>query len=674
LAVENIKILLEADAECANQTLDFNKTPLHLLTDVLDDTNLPTVFEIIQLFSKFGGNFSWPARKSGNQTPFSMLLEKLATLQDKATGSKIIRSLINKYPRIDMFQRKNCAEVIRRNFDGMYEEYQVFANWQEETQEVNYWKSELVKLLAKNEAKFLVMFDMKKNTNEVELKEYFQQGDIIFMSIEQDNFESFVEIYKMNFENVDIEKLDTVVEKVLKLNRVRMLKHILNHGISINPVWMIYILWQMEDEESNTNPAALRCFHILLNHTKYEVNAQIPEVRNITALHLAAMKSKYATLELLKRGASLEIPNEAGHKPIQFIDNNTLKKYFDSCVTRCTPDDRTDFSFLVFDYPFLNAPNKMSPKPLEEKTMPLLEFITTKKEIQSLIEHPVITSFLYLRWWKLSNIFYLNMLLFSWIAAIFSIYLFFFYANPDYQDSTNTGWFQFSYGSAITAFGLFSAREFIQFLGSPSGYLKSVTNYLELIVICLMATTLFGRFEDPQIRCPIAATLFLGFAIEWTFLLSVLPVFTVSNYIVMLKKVAGNFLRMLAFYLVILVAFTLSFYTLINKPAGSPRNSTTIESNVTTEKPKNSNMFSAFFHVILMLTGDFGNVTEDLADIITGRILLIAFVLSMTIVLMNLLIGLTVTDTAAIEREAQRYEWSERVKLMGKYECMAWNW
>jgi type III secretory pathway component EscS len=54
-----------------------------------------------------------------------------------------------------------------------------------------------------------------------------------------------------------------------------------------------------------------------------------------------------------------------------------------------------------------------------------------------------------------------------------------------------------------------------------------------------------------------------------------------------------------------------------------------------------------------------------------GRIFLLVFVLSMSIVMMNLLVGLTVSDTAAIGKETIWYKWCGRAKLLGKYERMA---
>jgi hypothetical protein len=662
LAVQNIKILLEADPDCANQTLHFDKTPLHLITEVLDDTNLHKAFEIVQIFSKFNGNFSWPARKSGNQTPFSMILERLATLQDKETCLQLIRYLISKYPKIDMFQRKKCAAIIRQHFQEIVDKYQVIENWKEEAGDED-WKLELEKLILENETEFLVKFDVQKKS--MDLKDYLSEGVLLHLSIEHDKFESFVEIYGIIYKNFNI---TLVIEIVLRFNRCRMLKYILNHQSvpHIDPALMLCTLMQMKDKETDLKLNNQRCFHILLDHPNYYVNEQIPEHKNKTALRIACSMSEYAIVELLKSGASLGTHND-GLMAIQFIDDRALKKFFDSCITVCIPEELTGIHYsMVIDYSFLKA----------DKEMSLIEYMTEAKDVQPLIEHPVIASFLFLKWLRLSNIFFLNLLLFSVTAVSFSIYLIFVYVNQDHLDSKNYGWIQIWQILAYIAFIIFSAKEIIQLIGSPRFYFKSAENYFEICVLLLMAVTLFTNFKDQQVHRSIAAVLIMGFAIEWTMIFSALPIFSVSNYIVMLKKVAINFLRTMAFYSIILLAFALSFYILIDESEGNTGNFTTSRCNETVEskKSKNLSIFQTLFHVILMLTGDYGDITDEVTDIMIGRIFLVVFVLSMSIVMMNLLVGLTVSDTATIGKEAEWYKWWERAKLLRKYESMLWNW
>jgi Ion transport protein len=664
--VQNIKILLEADAECANQTLDFNKTPLHLLIDIIDDKNLATAFEIIKIFSKHDANFSWPARRSKNQTPFCQLLGKLQTLKKRTTCIKIIRFLVKKYPKIDMFQREKCSKSIRYHFPELMDEYQAIERWKEETDEDIDWKMELETLIVENEAKFLIKFDSQKNSNGEEL-EAFCNEDLIKLTIEHNRYESFVEIFEMNSK---LSNIEAALEGIMLLSRCRMLKHILNHKSvdHFDPDWMLGILWVMGNKEIDMSPNTQRCFHTLLNHPKYDVNQPFPELGNVTVVQAAATQSEYATVEMLKKGALLGNRDNNGQMAIQSINNGALRKFFDSCITKCTPGERSDFHFMVIDYSFLKA----------EKEMALIEHMTEEIELQPLIEHPVIASFLFLKWMRLSSIFYLNLLSFSINSALFITYLLMFYVNHDQPDAIDHEWFPFLRVFAYWSFIMLAVKEIMQFILSPMCYLKSAENFFEIVVICLMGATLVTPCEDQQIRRSIAAVLFMGIAIEWTLMFSALSILSVSNYIVMLKKVAVNFLRTLTFYSIILLAFALSLYTLSNSSAGTKGNSTTNESNETeATKPSNESkeisMFSVFFHAILMLTGDYEVMSEKVENSVIGRIFLIVFVLSMSIVLMNLLVGLTVSDTAAIGREAEWHKWCERAKLLGKYECMVMN-
>jgi hypothetical protein len=524
---------------------------------------------------------------------------------------------------------------------------------------------DLEKLMVDNEAEFLVEFDDMKDNRKEDLDDYFgsNPGKLIDLAIKHDKFESFVEI----FETYKPDDIDKVAENALSFNRIRVFKHILKS--ECKPDWMIVILRKMKDREIDINPNTLKCFHILLNHEKYKLDTNIPGKDNITALHFAATKSEYAVIELLKKGASLGIRDKNGKMPIQFIASSTLRKFLDSCITKGSSDAKSDIDyFMVIDYSFL-AGKEMKP----------IQYLTEANDMQPLIEHPVIASFLFLKWFRLSGFFYWNLLLSSFNAISFIIYLMVFYVHHDHLGLTNDIWHNFLRILALISFVMFSTKEFSQFISSPSSYLKSLENYFEMGFMGLMAVTLFLPLEDQQLRRSIAAVLYMGFAVEWTLMLSELPLFSVSNYIVMLKKVAINFVRTLTFYSIILLAFAGGFYTLTNKTNRSTRNFTaggsneTLEANNSDESEKFT-MFSVIFQVILMLTGDFQEISEKVGDSTIGRLFLLAFVLSMSIVMMNLLVGLTVSDTAAIEGEAEWYKWWIRAKLLGKYECMASNW
>jgi transient receptor potential cation channel subfamily A member 1 len=495
-------------------------------------------------------------------------------------------------------------------------------------------------------------------------------GKLIYLAIDTDHFESFVEVFEIFKMDAEFD-IKSLTRRVLMRTQCRKFKYLLNHqdNIKIEPKWMLQILWQMEDQESDIGYHTQRCFHILLNHRNYNVNEQIPHKKNQTALHFAAIKSSYATVELLKKGASLDIPDDNGQMAIQVIDRNILKQFFDSCIAKHVPGIRSDYYYMVFDYSFLNVPTQRAVG--ENRQMPLIEYIAESKNTQSLIEHPVIASFLFLKWSRLTTILVLNLWFSLTIGYFFSNYLLWFYVNPSNQpDSTNQAlWLAMAWVSLI----LFSLKECILFSGSPTNYLKSYENYFEIAVICLMTVLLLAPIEDQKTRRAWVAVFLLGFAIELTLVLSTLPVFSLSNYFIMLKKVTINFVLTILFYSIILMAFAFSFYTLINNSEESTGNSTAIATDQS-ETSRDVSVFSVIYQVVLMLTGEFGNIGDRAKDIDMCRIFLLIFVFSMSIVMMNLLIGITVSDTAAIMREAEMYTWRERTKVLGKFECMMCNW
>jgi transient receptor potential cation channel subfamily A member 1 len=458
-----------------------------------------------------------------------------------------------------------------------------------------------------------------------------------------------------------------------------MLKYFLDHDSvkHIAPQWMMTIIWEMENREidrqarQDRQSKIQKCFHILLDHPKYNVHEKIPDYDNITVLHFAASKSEYASIELLKKGASLDSCSDDGKMAIEYMDNRVLGKFLDKCITKYIPEKGNDIDcndyFMVFDYSFLKAASN---------EIQLIEYMTRAIELQPLIEHPVIASFLFLKWLGMNCIFFLNLLLFSICTNTFIWYLHLVYVNQQNQrDPENYGWFLLLQFLAYVSFIYFLIKEIILFhVFGLTSYLKNAR--IGVLCVFVMAVTLILPLKDQETRRSIAAVLFLGLAIEWTLKLGKLSICSVSNYIVMLKKVAINFLRTLTSFSIILLAFALSFYTLINSFEENTEHFNTSASNKTeksknlADEAENISLLSASFHVILMLTNEFEKISEGVTDLVFGRLILLVFVLSMSIVMMNLLVGLTVSDTAATDKKAEWHKWWERAKSLGNFEYM----
>jgi hypothetical protein len=667
-----MKILLEADPDCANQTFQGDKKPLHLVSELVNDFNVHQVFQIIKILVNYGACFSCPAHRSDGETPFFVLLKKLARLKDKASSLSIIRYLIQKYPQIGKFQKEECASLMREHFNELIVEENPEKNWVAPTDNWKrvslettnlYWWRELAASLKRCEPEFLIRLEIFKQANKnlfadtfLERKFTFFTEDLLNLAIEHDRLESFIEIFGKTLDTVN---MNFLVQETLYYERYRILKFLVNHSKveQIPDSWLLTILqkidWKLSDDNS-----CHKCFYILLNHQKFKIGSEPNQGYNGTELryklHCAAAESDNAALAMLKRGVALGTRDHTEHLMIEYLDDDVLRKFLDSCITTRKSHNLSDNDFfLTIDYSFLESPKEMLP----------IEYISEAPHLRQLIVHPVISSFLFLKWFQLSNVFYLNLFLFSLITMSSSLFLVIYYVNF-HQASDDTTLEMILKYATIISFAIFLLKEMGQFLSSKMAYLRSVENYFEIGLIGVLGMALFTHFGDnnDEFRRVITAIFIMGIAFEWTLMFSALPMFTVTNYIILLKKVAVSFLRMLAFYSVILMAFALSFYTLMGAHPHTLGNATAPSVDTT------------IFQIVLMMTGDFGINTDANRNVLAFRIFLIIFILSVTIVLMNLLLGLTISDTAAIESQAELYNWLDRTKQLSKYETMVSNW
>ena len=139
-----------------------------------------------------------------------------------------------------------------------------------------------------------------------------------------------------------------------------------------------------------------------------------------TALHYATMQSDQDIIKLLLcRGANMGVKNFGEKTPVQNILPVTLKEVLDDCIKSEGIITNEEFK-ITFKYNFLTPPilnedmlfqyqqaNSQERRPLPE-TEALWYLSTASKDHRSLLKHPVISSFLWLKWQRIRTIFYLN--------------------------------------------------------------------------------------------------------------------------------------------------------------------------------------------------------------------------------------------------------------------------
>lgn len=403
--------------------------------------------------------------------------------------------------------------------------------------------------------------------------------------------------------------------------------------------------------KNEKNPTANRnfnkCLELLLAHPTIDIN-QKEANSDLTALHYAVRNKDTDIIHcLLESGAFIGIRNRFNQMSISNIDPSLLESHFDRCIT--TNDlRRADENFEIeFDYKNLVPPGlqRVNNTANTEKSaitafsdeISSIEYIASTKELKHLIEHPLISSFLFLKWTRLAFAFYTNFALF--VAFVLSTTLYILVCldmKPELQSIRDA--LQF-----LTAILLvyIVIREIVQFYHSPSSYVKSIGNYVDLLLIALTAITLW---TDGTIR-QIGASIILLMAYELFVLAGSLPFGVYSTHFVMFKTVSLSFLKSFALYAIIIIAFSLSFFTLLHK---RDEPSMDDNGNVKIEEDDDINRFgnvqSAVIKTLVMLTGEFDAASINFDKNIWNYMCFITFLFLISTVLFNLLNGLAVND------------------------------
>ena len=166
-----------------------------------------------------------------------------------------------------------------------------------------------------------------------------------------------------------------------------------------------------------------------------------------TAVHYAAQFWPKDTVRaLLRLGANIGVKNWRGEIPLHKIDPATLEAFLDEdCVSRPDRHDRDhdltsdlnsdDFS-VTFHYNFLAPPvseqqlelwDEEKQAELEREALPetdTLWYLRQSQRHRHLMKHPVITSFLWLKWHRIRRFFNRNLRFYALFVFCLTWYIF----------------------------------------------------------------------------------------------------------------------------------------------------------------------------------------------------------------------------------------------------------
>jgi ankyrin repeat protein len=291
---------------------------------------------------------------------------------------------------------------------------------------------------------------------------------------------------------------------------------------------------------------------------------------------------------------------------------------------------------------------------------------------KDLLRHPVLSSFVNLTWKKLKYYFFLDVAFYIMFLLSLTTYIMFseYFNTPNNIDLTkNTRdllrfnesvitssmsyetWYNTSqclWYILIILLDLLFVREVCQLLIYGLRYIKSLENWLELLLIAVTFTSCSGLVEIVELKRHFFAIAILLGWFELVLLLGRLPFLSVQTE--MFKAVSLTFLKFMAGYVILILAFSFSFYVLFKE---------------STKENLFSNPLISVLGGMVMFAGEFNAANLHFSTLPgTSHVIFLLFVVFVTIVLFNLLQGLAVGDTRKVWEKAETLSLDARVKLI----------
>ena len=401
-----------------------------------------------------------------------------------------------------------------------------------------------------------------------------------------------------------------------------------------------------------------------------------------TALHHATQYwPQNVVKSLLEMGANIGIKNDLEEVPINRILPEVMEDFLNnSCLV--PEGDTTHDNFKItakFDFlvPFGTNLNHEESTDLDEE-IPLPEteglwYMSQSKKHLYLLKHPVIATYLWMKWQKIQFAYTRNLVFYLTFVAFITSYIFVLYPGKSVrsdsiveEDCSNNAkvksdvtflWF----ANTVFLIGLI-CREVVQLGIAPRRYIFTLENWLEVTLIVLTSILLFDGDYSCNVTTKRHVAAFI-IVLAWSEMIILIgrhpKLAEVNIYVTMLFKVLWTFILFLSWYSLFIVAFALGFYILLHQDTGAT-------------DPNHDYVFFDDFGLAIVKTFtmfvgelEFGDLPIQTG---AGYIFLLVFVFLIVVVLMNLLNGLAVSDTGVIRAEAETYAYKSQVEMISYME------
>ncbi|KAG6453876.1 LOW QUALITY PROTEIN: transient receptor potential channel pyrexia [Manduca sexta] len=376
---------------------------------------------------------------------------------------------------------------------------------------------------------------------------------------------------------------------------------------------------------------------------------------------------------LLKEGADLsgytDGPKKFKRTAIDMIINNLpkptdfMEEVFDSYISSNGQDLQDPSCVITVDFSIL------MPNVCEMEQMKVIEALLktgNRYSQKRLLVHPLVESFLYLKWKALLPFFYAIIGLYGFFVTsltVFTVSVFFYRdtndKTPDWLNSTT-----WSYVVYVTIL-LILLQELLYMNVKSSRYFLQLETWVKfgslgLAVILPYAVVVVPLNEADWPRHVATLALLLSW-LEMMFLLSRFPNW--GYYVLMFGKVASNVVKILLTFAFLVIGFSLSFMI-------------QFRSQIPFEGP-----WAALVKTIVMMTSEFDYValfdeehSKELAtSLIVVRLIFLIFLILAAIVLMNLLVGVAVNDINDLEVLGNIRRLAKQVEFLSTLDTLVYN-
>ncbi|XP_047033633.1 transient receptor potential channel pyrexia isoform X2 [Helicoverpa zea] len=389
-----------------------------------------------------------------------------------------------------------------------------------------------------------------------------------------------------------------------------------------------------------------------------------PDNFGYTPLHIAALNEFSAcVLLLLDYGGDVTLRTNGGVSALSFIVRrvpDVIPRYL------CKLDDAVHVSEhelgdvdceLVIDF------RPLVPCLSRGEAELLLAFIEVGRK--DVLKHPVAETFLFLKWRRIRKFFVMSFIYHALFITLYSLYILQIFLCESRSCDVPTYLRPVQY-LILLLNTCFLSKEIFQSCLDWSAYIRQWENWLQWLIILGVFLCTIPRWDNGEIRHntsnwqhDIAAITIFFCWLELMMIIGRFPTF--GLYVQMFTTVTVNFATFLLAYSCLLIAFGLAFSVLFSNYAAFQ-------------------LPASLVKTVMMMSGEleyedifYSNSTTQSHYPATAHGMFLIFVVLVTVILTNLLVGLAVSDIQALQESAGLDRLVRQTQLVAHLESMLFS-